>query len=307
MGHFFSALALAASVSLAGIAPGENRANAATGRISIEVAGQKRSVTLIEFGRLKRAPRTTIIVLRSGGPRARGVSTDRRGSGIGLSPVVSAAGVVIAYPDAVDGRWSLGEGGADDAGFIKAIVGKLVADGIADKRRIFIAGVSTGGILALRLACDGADYLAGAAVMIANMPDKLAASCKPAKPMAFMLMNGTADPLMPFAGGKADLGSFKDNVVSSEATLAPFAAAAGCGTERAKQEMPDRDPNDGSRAVLERLSGCKTPVELMRIDGGGHTLPGRPVASDRGTAVGAQNNDISTPRVIWDFVRRATH
>lgn len=280
-----------------------NSAGAATGRISVDVAGQKRDVRLIETERLKRSPRTVIIVLGNVGSRARIASPDRRG--IGLGQVVRGAGVIIAYPDARDAKWNLGAGAPDDAGFVRALANKLVSDGVADRRRIFLAGVSSGGFLALKIACENADYLAGVAVMISAMPTEIAANCKVAKPIPFMLMNGTADPRLPWLGGKADLASFKDNVVSAEDTMKPFATAAQCNGERTKSEVPDRDPNDGSRIIVEKFSGCKSIVELVRVDGGGHTLPGRPVRSDRGAPVGAQNNDVSTPRVIWDFVRRA--
>jgi polyhydroxybutyrate depolymerase len=292
--------ALAAALcALSGAEP----ARAATGRVQIDVAGQKRDVLLIEFERLKRVSRTAIIVLRGGGPRVRNALTDRRG--IGLSPVVRNSGVVIAYPEAVDATWSLGAKGPDDAAMVRALANKLVNDGLADRRRIFLAGVSSGGVLALKIACGGADYLAGVVAMNSAIPADTVANCKIGKPTPFMLMNGTANPLIPWQGGKANLETFKDPVVSAEETLKPFAEAAQCGADRNKQEMPDRDPADGSRVVIERLNGCKAPIELVRVDGGGHTLPGRPARGDRGVPVGARNNDISTPRVLWDFVRRA--
>ena len=299
----FSALTLSALGAFAAFAA-PRAVDAATGRVTVDVNGQKRGVLLIEYGRLKRAPRTTIIVLRSAGTRARGASADRRG-GIGLTPVLRNSGTVLAYPEAIDQRWNLESGGVDDIAFIRALVNKLVADGVANRKRVFVAGVSSGGILALKMACEGADYVAGFAVMIANMPEKMAAGCKIARPTSFMLMNGTADPVMPWGGGNATLNVFTEPVVSAEATMAPFAAAASCGAERTRQEAPDRDPADGSRVIFEHQNGCKTPVELVRVEGGGHTLPGRPAPADRGVVVGARNNDVSTPRVIWDFVRRA--
>lgn len=290
---------LAAACAVAGA----QTASAATSRVQIDVAGQKREVLLIQFERLKRSARAAIIVLRGGGPRVRNALTDRRG--IGLSPVVRSSGVVIAYPEAVDATWTLGGSGPDDIAFVRALANKLVADGIADRRRVFLAGVSSGGVLALKVACSGAEEFAGYAAMISALPADLASSCKIGKPTPFMLMNGTANPLIPWQGGKAGLVTFKDNVLSAEETLKPFAQAAQCGSDRSKQDMPDRDPADGSRVVVERGNGCKALIELVRVEGGGHTLPGRPSLSDRGVPVGARNNDVSTPRVLWDFVRRA--
>jgi len=56
---------------------------------------------------------------------------------------------------------------------------------------------------------------------------------------------------------------------------------------------------------MERLVGCKRMVELVRVEGGGHTLPGRPVRADRGQSVGAINRDVNVSRLIAEFVRRS--
>ncbi|MCC2102128.1 MAG: phospholipase, partial [Hyphomicrobiales bacterium] len=82
---------------------------------------------------------------------------------------------------------------------------------------------------------------------------------------------------------------------------APFAQAAGCGDKTTKIDVPDRDRNDGSRVQLEFPAGCKAPIELIKVDGGGHTLPGARARSDRGQPVGARNNDIDTARMLFNF------
>ena len=87
--------------------------------------------------------------------------------------------------------------------------------------------------------------------------------------------------------------------------MAPFAAANDCSTQRSSHEFPDRDLDDGSRVVMERLSGCKHMVELVRVEGGGHTLPGRPTRADRGQSVGALNRDVNASRLIMEFIRRS--
>jgi 6-phosphogluconate dehydrogenase (decarboxylating) len=59
----FLAFSLAGALTLAS-AP----AQAVTGRLAIEAAGQKRTAVLVEPGRLKRSPRTAIIMVKAGGP-----------------------------------------------------------------------------------------------------------------------------------------------------------------------------------------------------------------------------------------------
>jgi polyhydroxybutyrate depolymerase len=272
-----------------------------TGRLNIEVGGQKRTAVFVEPERLKRSPRTTIIVLHG----ANNGSGRRIQTNLGLDDMLRASGAVAIYPDALDGAWNVtGGAGPDAAGSLKALAARLVADGVADRRKIFLIGVSTGGMLALRIGCQSPDYLAGLGALIAALPAKLLADCKPG-PLPFLLMNGTANPLVPYQGGPVKLPGFKEEVASAEATLALFAAANDCSSQRNLKEFPDRDPDDGSRVVLERPSGCKHIVELVRIEGGGHTLPGRPARADRGQSVGAQNRDVNVSRLIAEFVRRS--
>ncbi len=272
-----------------------------TGRLNIEVAGQKRTAIFVEPERLKRSPRTVIIVLHgSNNGSGRRIQTS-----LGLDDMLHGSGAVVVYPDALDGGWNVtGEAGPDDAAFVRALAARLVADGVADRRKIFLIGASTGGMLALRIGCQSQDYLTGVGALIAGLPAKLLADCKP-PPLAFFLMNGTANPLVPYQGGPVKLPGVKEEVASAEATLAPFAAANECSSQRNLKEFPDRDPDDGSRVILERPNGCKRVVELVRIEGGGHTLPGRPARADRGQSVGAQNKDVNVTRLIAEFIRRA--
>jgi len=56
-----------------------------------------------------------------------------------MEPVADREGFVVAYPDAIDGRWNYGarpDEKIDDLGFIDALVERLVVRGIADPARI---------------------------------------------------------------------------------------------------------------------------------------------------------------------------
>jgi len=64
-----------------------------------------------------------------------------------------------------------------------------------DPGQIYATGVSNGGKMSLRLACEASDLLTGVAAVIAALPAGL--ECRPAKPVSIMLMNGTEDPLVP--------------------------------------------------------------------------------------------------------------
>jgi polyhydroxybutyrate depolymerase len=278
------------------------RAAAAAAHVTIESGGLRRTAVLVERERLKLGRRPVIVVLHGGSGSGARVRRN-----LGLEEAIRSRNVTLVYPDAIGGRWGeTKEMAQRDIDFLRTLLDRLVANGTADRRKIFVVGSSTGGMLALRIACDRAgEAYAGVATIIANLPADIAESCQPPKPIPLMVINGTANPIVPYAGGTTKISDSKVDVVSTDATLAPFAKADGCGDGRTTIALPDRDPKDGTRSYIDKLNGCKAPVELIRVEGGGHTIPGRfSAGTTRGQPVGAHTNDFDAAHAIWDFFRR---
>lgn len=276
--------------------------HAADGRITVHSGGQTRSAILVQHERLKKARRPLIIVLHGGsgnGARVRHL--------LGLEEILHTARPVMVYPEAIGGHWAATtEADAQrDKTFIHDLVDRLVADGIGDRRRVFLIGVSSGGMLALRLACSNQGEWAAVSTLLISLPADLAQSCAPARPVPLIMIAGTQDPFVPFQGGLANLPDNKIELAPIMTTLNIFGKAAGCGEGHVSTLLPNRDPSDGTRVSLDKLSGCKVPVELLRVEGGGHTIPGhRGAAMGLGSSRGAYNNDIDATKYIWDFFRR---
>lgn len=295
LGLLILALTLAPTL-LCGVA-----AQAAAARVTFEFAGVKRTALVVEAERLKKARRALIIVLH--GSTGSGLRIRRN---LELDEAVGNSGAIVVYPDAIDGRWALTPGvdKGDDSSFVTAIVNRLVGEGRVNPRRVYVVGASTGGMMAMRLACEHADLFTGAAAIIANMPVELAGACNPARPIAFLLINGTADPRVPYQGGPLVKTDHVGDVISTDATLMRFAGPAGCGGGRDQTLFPIRNPRSGSRAYLEKFANCKVPVELVRIEGGGHTIPGHWNGGDAGAVVGAHSVDADAAKLVVDFFRR---
>ena len=92
--------------------------------------------------------------------------------------------------------------GTDDVAFIVRLIEKFIADGTTDPRHIYITGVSNGGAMTMTMICKRADLFAAAASVIINLTDASANPCHPSRPVPMLMMNGTADPLIPFEGGR---------------------------------------------------------------------------------------------------------
>jgi polyhydroxybutyrate depolymerase len=200
--------------------------------------------------------------------------------------------------------------GTDDVAFIAKLIEKYVADGRADPKRVYVTGVSNGGAMTMTMICARADLFAAAASVIMNLTDDSAAACHPARPVPMLMMNGTADPLVPYQGGRGTSRFTKDGFWSTEKTIAFWRRADGCGEQdAARNDLADSDASDQS-TVTRIDSTCPQgrDVVLYRVNDGGHRMPGRSADARFPRMVdamlGPQNHDIDGAETIWAFFKR---
>jgi polyhydroxybutyrate depolymerase len=191
--------------------------------------------------------------------------------------------------------------------FLKVMVQNLIRQGLADRERIYLTGASNGGMMSLRMGCEAAELFAGIAPVIANLPTDIAGSCKPRRPTPMLMINGTADPLVPWGGG-VGFGGRRRNVLSTEETIAIWRRANGCSENATPAKPPAKQDVDQSRAEVLLYKDCRSgaPVAVVRIEGGGHRIPGRedrphPVI-DR--VLGSKNHDFEAAELVWQFFAR---
>lgn len=271
-------------------------AEATSGRVTFKVGEQTRSAFVTERYRTKRKLRPTIIVLGEG---ARSSPAARRG--LRFTDFTRRGGVLV-YAEPVGAGWNIAADGsaASELAYLRALVAKLRSNSLADPRRIYLVGTGSGGIVSLLAACRETRLFAGVSAALASLPKDQLANCAPARPISAMVLAGDADALVPFAGGSANLRGFRGEVAPVESTIGVFARAASCSAQSVRAEIQDRDRNDGSRIVMERFAGCRTPVRLVRVEGGGHFLPAQTAA---GAAVAGQNRDASATGLMLAFFR----
>ncbi|MFB6418075.1 MULTISPECIES: alpha/beta hydrolase family esterase [Bradyrhizobium] len=277
---------------------------------TIDVGGVKRSYTT-QLPAKK--PAALVVVLH--GKTQRGADMIAR---TGWPQVAKREGFAVVFPDGLNHAWADARTkagpalrgppvGTDDVAFIAKLVEKLVADGTADAERVYVAGLSNGGAMAMTLVCARADLFAAGASVIMNLTDEAAVTCHPSRPLPMLLMNGTADPLVPYEGGRGSSYYAADGFWSTDETLAFWRKLNGCETGDASvSDLPDRNVADQS-TVTRITSRCPPghDVMLYRINQGGHRMPGfAPDARFPRVAtklLGPQNGDIDGAETIWSF------
>lgn len=205
-------------------------------------------------------------------------------------------GFVVAYPNGVRRRWNDGRGTVrtgDDVGYLAALIAALVADGRADPARIFLAGHSNGGGMALRMACDRADLIAGIAVIATKVPAHYRCAGGPSVPAIFF--HGTLDPISPHEGRPE--GSRLGAALSAERSLALWEARNRCRGVAGTQDV-DRH-QDGTSARIIQYARCRAPLTHVLIDGHGHDWPGHGRRPTR--LQGPATKEVDATRLSWWF------
>lgn len=236
-----------------------------------------------------------LIVLHGGG--GSGANAERMTQ---LTPFSAQKGFIVAYPNGTGApgtpflTWNAGrccafamENQVDDVGFISGLIDRLVQDHSADPRRIFVTGMSNGGMMSHRVGVELGSKVAGIIPVAGALNCPLASG----KPVSVLMIHGDADDHVLLAGGKPKVG-----IASSR-------------EDRSMQEALDywvkrNGASPAPQVKTDRLSTTTThpgphPVASVVIKGEGHTWPGGRPGSRRGD-IPTQN--VSANELIWEFM-----
>lgn len=275
----------------------------------IQVGRETRSYLLSRpAGPAPAQPRPTIIALHAAGQTSEGLRDY-----LGLEAASQRDGYVTVYPQGIGNVWNDGRPAAmrlkavltpgDDVPFLVALTQKLVEQGIADPARIYLMGISNGGFMVERMACEFADLYAAYSVAMATAPANYREECQPARPVPIMFVHGTADGVIAWNGFWTPLGA----TLSAPDSAALYAKLDQC-TQASDQGLPDLVGMDATTVSVRRYTDCADGVEvaLYRIERGGHQSPAR-VETKPGLAtpfLGLRNRDMDMGEESLAFFAR---
>lgn len=167
----------------------------------------------------------------------------------------------------------------DDVGFLISLLDQLASRFPFDSDRVYATGISNGGMMATRLACERPERVAGIAAI--GSPGY---KCADGKPVAVQIIHGTDDGCALYAGGNACGGcwarAFTEvtkipmpeqtfSCIGAEDQVAFWRGVNGC-TEAGVTTFE----RGGARCIQYAHCTSGKPVGFCKIDGGGHTWPG---------------------------------
>jgi len=222
-------------------------------------------------------------------------------------------GFIVVYPDGVQKQWNDGKNdtssaknNVDDVHFISTLIDIISQQYNIDAKRIYVTGLSNGGMMAFRLACELSDRIAAIAAVAALMPENLASTI-PNDKVSVLLIHGTDDPLVPWDGGNVHLFAIEGGrMLSVTQTIEFWVRRDECTPQISKTYLPDIDETDETRVWKEEYANAKdgARVVLYGIDGGGHSWPSGIVNLPQ-WIIGRTNRDINACDIIWEFFKDA--
>jgi len=221
----------------------------------------------------------------------------------GFNDVADTKGFIVVYPNGTGPlrsdnllTWNGGgccgyaqENNVDDVGFVRAIVTDLQSTVSIDTKRIYAAGMSNGGILSQRLACEASDLFAAVAPVAGTLNFS---SCNPTEAISVIEFHGTDDQHIPYEGGKGPESLVDVDFASVQDSVNFWVSFNRCNSQPQSESFED--------IQHEMWTGCagSTAVELYTITGGGHTWPGGLKGRIRADA---PTQTISASQLIWEF------
>jgi polyhydroxybutyrate depolymerase len=272
-------------------------------RHSLLVGGVERTYRLyVPASSRTEDARALVMVLHGGGGNA-----EHAARMSGMNATADREGFLVVYPNGSNRyfrerllTWNSGnccgyalDANVDDVAFLRAVIDDVRRRYAIDSTRIFVTGISNGGMMAYRLACELSETIAAIAPVAATMN---VSACLPRSPVSVIHFHGTDDEHVRFEGGvpKRQVDSHPRTDTPVKSAVAFWVKHNGCQTEpevRREREV-----------IIERYGGGKngSEVVLVTIPGGTHSWPG----GSRGWLFGdAPATSISATEMMWEFFR----
>jgi len=206
----------------------------------------------------------------------------------GWDQLADSTKFVVAYPDGIGHTWNAHgccgkaeQENIDDVGFLTAMAGEIGAALPIDQSRIYVTGISNGGIMSYALACNSGMFAAIGPDAATQLDD-----CPAPHRTSVIAIHGTADRLVPYDGGQ---GASTVNGPSIPDVNAFWRKVDQCGSPDVIIKAP----------VTTSTAACADhrSVELITIEGGRHQWPGGTTFLER---LGP-SHALNATQTIWQF------
>lgn len=223
----------------------------------------------------------------------------------GLTEKANDAGFIVVYPEGVQSNgllgvrtWNAGkccdyarDNNVNDVLFMRELIDLLTATYRIDARKVYVTGMSNGGMMAYRLACEMPDKIAAIAAVSSTLI--VAGPCRPSNPVPILHMHSVLDTKVPYTGG-IGIGGYYFPPVDS--VLNAWSSENACA-------VAGEVVTDNAAYRFTKWSSCEggVTIECYLTQDGGHAWPG---GTKSGGWADTPSAVIDANDLLWDFFQR---
>jgi len=234
----------------------------------------------------------------------------------GLDDLAEENRALVVYPAGTGTRESLltWNGGnccgeafqekSDDVGFIRRLLAAVAERFPIDSLRVHATGISNGAMMAYRVGAEMADAIASIAPVAGPLG---LATIRPVRPVSVLHFHGTLDQFTPLEGGVGRRSVTRVHHRPIREGLLDWVQANGCSPECDSEVIPCSDEGITIMRYSWQQRAGQAPaldgseVVFYRLQGGGHTWPGRPSEL---FLLGPSAVSLDANKILWDFFEK---
>lgn len=222
-----------------------------------------------------------------------------------FSQKANEANFVVVYPEGVQSNgvlglrtWNAGtccdyakNNQIDDVNFIRELIDALIANYKIDPKKVYATGMSNGGMMAYRLACEIPDKITAIGVVSATMV--VTQPCDPSRPVPVLHIHSILDTTVPYNGGIGLKNYYfppVDSVLTVWSSINACVSPAGVQVDKA-----------GYKFTTWSLCTDGVTIECYLTQDGGHAWPG---GSKTASWADTPSAVLNANDLLWDFFRR---
>jgi polyhydroxybutyrate depolymerase len=203
-----------------------------------------------------------------------------------MEPLAEARGFLVCHPEgtadssgypfwnATDACCNFYGSNVGDSAYLRGVIEEVARQYVVDRKRIYVTGLSNGGYMSHRMACDHADLIAGIAA-VGGVTFLDSSTPRPSQPVNVLQIHGTADEVVPYAGGSIGANLPVVALFPGAVRTAQIWAGYNGSSDPVTEAVPSLDlvlDVSGLDTVVTRYTTCPPggAVELWTINGGVH-------------------------------------
>jgi len=222
----------------------------------------------------------------------------------GITEKANSEGFIVVYPEGVLSNgpfhlrsWNTGTccpvaqtEDVNDVHFISVLIDHMISDYKVNPKKVYVAGMSNGAMMAYTLACDLSDKIAAITSVSGTL--MAASPCQPTRAVPILHIHSALDAKVPYNGG---IGMGNHYFTPVDSALTVWAALDSCTAP------PQVTENTGYSFTEWKDHSGKVAIDLYLTQDGGHSWPGGLKPRDKADPPSVY---INATDLLWDFFQR---